>query len=103
MTNSRRAAARHAVDLPAEIAAGAEGSEGVIRNLGLGGAFLETRLRPPLGSELQLSFCIGALKIETAARVRWSTADGIGLQFAGLRAKEVWSLNNYFESLERSS
>jgi hypothetical protein len=31
--------------------------------------------------------------------VRWADAKGIGIQFDGLRAQEVWALNEYFKQL----
>jgi hypothetical protein len=37
--------------------------------------------------------------IECEAIVRWSTEQGIGVQFEGLRAKEVYALGKFFEQL----
>ena len=37
--------------------------------------------------------------IETGATVRWSTDDSVGVQFDGLRAKDVWALGKYLEQL----
>ena len=30
---------------------------------------------------------------------RWSNIDGVGVQFDGLRARDVWALNEYFKQL----
>jgi hypothetical protein len=37
--------------------------------------------------------------IEVGATVRWGDAKGVGLQFDGLRARDVWALNEYFKLL----
>ncbi len=37
--------------------------------------------------------------ITAGAIVRWHDAQGIGLQFDGLRALDMWALNKYFEEL----
>jgi len=37
--------------------------------------------------------------VEVGAIVRWSDDKATGLQFDGLRARDVWALNKYFEQL----
>ena len=37
--------------------------------------------------------------IDVMSTVRWSDDKGVGLQFDGLRARDVWALNKYFEQL----
>lgn len=72
-----------------------------IVNLSIGGA-LVAHARVPMGTRLHLTFRVpplGAEDIVTGAVVRWSTDKEIGLQFDGLRPKEVWALSKYFESL----
>ena len=39
------------------------------------------------------------LGVEVGSTVRWSDAKGVGLQFDGLRARDVWALNEYFTQL----
>lgn len=73
----------------------------VIVNLSIGGA-LVTHARLPMGHRLHLSFRVPTLAedaITIGAVVRWSTDLEIGVQFDGLRPKEVWALSKYFESL----
>jgi hypothetical protein len=69
-------------------------------NLSLGGALIGMR-RLPMGERVTVRFALpGAPEpIETGATVRWSTDDTVGVQFDGLRAKDVWALNQYFEQL----
>jgi hypothetical protein len=54
-----------------------------------------------MGTRVKIRFRVPAhdQPIEVGAQVRWSTEDSIGVQFDGLRAREVWSLNKYFEKL----
>ena len=37
--------------------------------------------------------------IEIGAVVRWSDDKATGIQFDGLRARDVWALNKFFEAL----
>jgi hypothetical protein len=37
--------------------------------------------------------------IDVGGTVRWSNAEGVGVQFDGLRARDVWALNEYFKQL----
>jgi hypothetical protein len=70
------------------------------RNASLGGLFLDdTDL--PIGEKLLMRLRLPTQKepIEVGAVVRWQDGAGIGVQFDGLRAKDVWALGKYFESL----
>ena len=81
---------------------GGEGREITIMNLSLGGALVSAGTpRFPMGSRVTVTFAIPTLedKIEIGATVRWSDDKATGLQFDGLRAREVWALNKYFEQL----
>ena len=51
------------------------------KNLSLGGAFLLTQRRPPIGSAMQLLLEQGGRKATLAARVTHFQADGIGVAF----------------------
>ncbi len=57
-----------------------------------------------MGARVQLSFKIPNTPdaIEVGATVRWSDDKATGLQFDGLRARDVWALNKFFEQLSRS-
>jgi hypothetical protein len=105
VTANRRSASRHDVTIAVAVRAAAEPPEsardGTITNMSLGGAFLALDLRPTIGTALKLRFRIPTHEhpIEAAAVVRWTDAGGIGVQFDGLRAGEVWSLGKYFDKL----
>ena len=78
-------------------------NESEITNLSLGGAFVTTADRLEMGTRLRITFRIPTLEepLSTGAQVRWTTDEGAGVQFDGLRARDVWSLNKYFESLQQ--
>jgi len=50
---------------------------------------------------VSLSFVVPKVghAIEIGATVRWADSNGIGLQFDGLRARDVWALNEFFKRL----
>lgn len=54
-----------------------------------------------MGQRVRIAFLVPTLNhaIEVGAIVRWSNADGVGVQFDGLRARDVWALNEYFKQL----
>ena len=71
-------------------------------NMSLGGALITYPEHLALGQALRLTFRVPHLEepIVVDAVVRWSTNDSIGVQFDGLRAREVWSLNKLFEQFK---
>lgn len=75
--------------------------DATMTNLSLGGALVETGHRHAMGARIELSFRIPTLEepIQIGSTVRWLDADGVGLQFDGLRARDVWALNEYFKQL----
>jgi len=74
-------------------------------NLSLGGALVSAGQKYAMGQRVQISFSIPTIEhpIEVGATVRWSDAKATGIQFDGLRARDVWGLNKFFESLPASS
>ncbi len=105
MSDNRRTSTRHPVDLPCLITleadeAGLRPSETRIVNLSVGGALVRWQ-RLPLGARVSVTFKIATLEdnISTGAVVRWSTDDEVGIQFDGLRPRDVWALSKLFESL----
>jgi hypothetical protein len=52
-----------------------------------------------MGQRVRISFHVPTMQdpIEVGGTVRWSNADGVGVQFDGLRARDVWALNEYFK------
>jgi uncharacterized protein (TIGR02266 family) len=74
--------------------------QAVTRNMGLGGMYIVTEMAMPMGSTVQLRFRVPTLRdpIEVRAAVRWAEEGlGMGVQFDGLRAREVWALNRFFK------
>lgn len=104
MSDNRRIATRHPVSIPATISVAGKQVSCTLSNLSLGGAFLDTE-RLPMGQRVLLSFRIPGHDdlLETQSTVRWTTSTGIGVQFDGLRARDVWALNRFFEQLRSSS
>lgn len=101
MADNRRSSTRHDVDVPATVAvAGGAPESCAIKNLSLGGALLAIR-KLTMGERVHLTFRIPTIEdpIQTAAVVRWNSDGGIGVQFDGLRARDVWALGKYFETL----
>ena len=76
----------------------------MVMNLSLGGALVNAGTRYSMGQRLQISFVIPtqADPVEVGATVRWSDDKATGLQFDGLRARDVWALNKFFEQLPPS-
>ena len=70
-------------------------------NLSLGGALVAASRKLRLGLRLQISFSVPTVDqpIDVGATVRWADGSGVGIQFDGLRALDVWALNKFFEQL----
>ena len=100
MAENRRSSTRHEVDLPITLTMNGVSTEKRTLNLSLGGALIHMK-RLPMGERVTVRFNLPSQEeaIETGATVRWSTDESVGVQFDGLRAKDVWALNKYFESL----
>jgi PilZ domain len=103
VADNRRSSTRHDVELDATLAvggAGADAEQCKIMNLSLGGAYLVTR-KLGMGERVHVTFRLPTLEepVATGATVRWTTGEGVGVQFDGLRARDVWALGKFFESL----
>jgi Tfp pilus assembly protein PilZ len=67
---------------------------------------VETKETLPLQTQLQIRFKIPTQpeSIEVTGEVRWvepggpEQPSGMGIRFQGLRAREVWALNRFFQS-----
>ncbi|HEX3697090.1 MAG TPA: PilZ domain-containing protein [Polyangia bacterium] len=76
------------------------------RNISLGGLYVEVQEAAAIGTAVQLRFVLPTQPeaIEVAGDVRWvvrkGPADpiGIGIRFEGLRARDVWALNRFFQT-----
>lgn len=103
MADNRRSSTRHDVDLACTFGGSAsDGIETRISNLSIGGAMVKNP-RMPMGQRVHISFRVPnhETAISIGAVVRWSTDDSVGIQFDGLRPKDVWALSKYLESLPR--
>jgi hypothetical protein len=101
VSDNRRTSHRHTVSIPAKVTVNGAKRDATVLNLSLGGALVATGLKHPLGSRLDIVFSIPTLEepIVIGAVVRWADVSGVGLQFDGLRARDVWALNEYFKQL----
>jgi hypothetical protein len=100
MTDNRRTSTRYDVWIEAKLTVASASLDVTMTNLSLGGALI-AGTKQPMGQRCQVSFRVPTLEtpIEIGSVVRWSDAKGIGIQFDGLRAQEVWALNEYFKRL----
>lgn len=101
---NRRTATRHDVSLPGQLALDGQLRDVLVQNLSLGGALIAAGARIAMGQRVQFTFRVPTAEelIDTSAIVRWSDDKATGLQFEGLRARDVWALNKFFEQLPAS-
>lgn len=95
MSANQRSHSRHAMALPVEVEYRSRHLDGMARDVSLGGMFIVCPEAIPFGERVQLRFELESLDrpVVTEAIVRWvDPTSGIGVQFAGLRALEVWAL-----------
>lgn len=101
MADNRRTSTRHEVLIDCKLDVdGAVNTDCQLVNLSLGGALI-AGVRHKMGQRLQVTFTVPASDhtIEIGATVRWADVKGVGIQFDGLRARDVWALNEYFKLL----
>ena len=101
MADNRRIQTRHVVAMPITLTINGTPNDCTVLNLSLGGALVAADTRFSMGQRVQVAFRIPTLReaIEVGGTVRWSNAEGVGVQFDGLRARDVWALNEYFKQL----
>jgi hypothetical protein len=100
----RRAQQRFDIQMAVQVTYQGNRLETVTRNVSLGGMYLEQTEELeadalPFGALVQLRFTLPVLgdAVTVDAHVRWvQPGDGVGVQFAGLRAREVWALQKLF-------
>jgi hypothetical protein len=97
----QRRQTRHRVAVTVSLAVDGEAAERVITNLSLGGAHVTHDPRLQHGTRVELTFHVPTQPepIVIGGAVRWADDGGAGIQLDGLRAKEVWSLNKFFDTL----
>ena len=101
----RRTDPRYARRLEVEVLVGEDRQVAATRNISLGGVFVETAAPLPLQTRVQIRFRIPTQSepIEVGGEVRWvepggaEQLPGMGIRFQGLRAREVWALNRFFQ------
>ncbi|HEU4729362.1 MAG TPA: PilZ domain-containing protein [Kofleriaceae bacterium] len=100
MADNRRQT-RHFVSLPARLTVDGTSNDCTMLNLSLGGTQIAARAKYGMGQRVQITFHVPTMAdpIEVGGTVRWSTAEGVGIQFDGLRARDVWALNEFFKQL----
>jgi len=101
VADNRRTSTRHAVSLAGKLAVEGAQRPCTVSNLSLGGALLSAGAKLPMGARVTITFNVPTMEeaIEIGATVRWSDDKATGIQFDGLRARDVWALNKYFEQL----
>lgn len=92
----RRRISRVGVELVIELELeGGRRVSGVALDVGLGGMFIESVEVPAYGSELTVLISGGALRLP--ATVRWSSGNGMGVQFGLLGARETHAVAELVE------
>ncbi len=74
------------------------------RNISLGGVFIDADRPLPFGARVSMKFRVPTQTdfVQAEGQVRWIEMEdghvhGIGIRFEGLRARDVWALNKFFE------
>jgi len=100
----RRSDRRYDRRLPIDITYEGQSFSTHTRNISLGGVFVASDRALPFGAKVRLSFRVPTQTelTEVVGQVRWVEQEegavrGLGIQFEGLRARDVWALNKYFE------
>jgi len=75
-----------------------------VRDLNIGGLFIDTRTPPPVGASITLLFSVPEGEIRSAAVVRNVTpGEGMGVQFMAMSQEHAVRLQTLFTRLLRSS
>lgn len=95
MAENKRQFERAYVPLKARFDRDGAPVECLTRDISLGGAFMITNAALPYGTRMVIEIDIPALDVPARVEctVRWSSADGMGVQFHVLRARETWAIN----------
>lgn len=103
MSENHRSTRRFDQRLLIEYSTGEEWVSSLTKNLSLGGVFVECATKMPYGTRVKLRFHVPTQKerIEVSGQIRWVDESGFGVQFDGLRARDVWALGKFFEHDQR--
>lgn len=80
------------VALEVEIEHGGRSWSCTSKNVSLGGVFVETTELAPFGATVTIVIPLPGLRARVEAFVRWTSAEGMGLQFAPMGARETHAL-----------
>jgi uncharacterized protein (TIGR02266 family) len=102
----RRTDPRYDRRVEVEIVAAGKQYRVTTRNLSLGGMFVDTDDLLPEQTTIQVRFKVPTQPelVDVAGEVRWvepgtdGKPGGMGIRFQGLRARDVWALNRFFQS-----
>ena len=106
--NTKRINQRHEVQIPMKIIIDTTEKEVIIQNISVGGLYFEDIGDYKRKDVYKISFSIPTMDkpIECEIIIRWvetlnleTDLKGIGAQFLGITAKEVWSMSKYFTTL----
>lgn len=106
VAENRRASSRHDVHLPAQVTVDGTTLQYVVINVSHGGALIgvdpnhqTADAKLAMNTRVVIRFEIPTFDepIEVGATVRWSDRGVSGIHFDGLRARDVWALNKFFE------
>ena len=105
-TQSRRAHDRIEVTFDVKVEHAERFIEAQCLNISQGGMFLRVEQPIPIGEVISAEFRLPdhPQPISTEARVCWSAREpepGMGVKFIGLRAIEVWAINQLFRRKSR--
>jgi uncharacterized protein (TIGR02266 family) len=101
----RRIDPRYERQLEVEVLFEGKKQVSLTQNISLGGLYLTSPAPLPIGATVQLRFSLPTQPepVEVAGDVRWVVSkgagdeSGIGIRFQGLRARDVWALNRFFQ------
>ncbi|WP_437740253.1 PilZ domain-containing protein [Sorangium sp. So ce302] len=75
--------------------------DAICRDLSLGGMFIETSSPAPFGATVEVLLSLQGLKQVAVipSVVRWTTPEGMGVQFSMMGARETYALTQLLGSL----
>jgi len=101
VSDNRRIQTRHDVSLPGTLTIDGSTSDCTVVNLSLGGALVAAHTKYPMGSTAaHLVLGSGAAPRDRGGRNCTVVEHRrVGVQFDGLRARDVWAISEFFKQL----
>jgi type IV pilus assembly protein PilZ len=75
-------------------------TEGIARDISLGGMFVATEVPAPFGAEVTVEISLGGSELVIPGVVRWTRPDGMGVQFGLLGARETFAITEIVKRKE---